>query len=97
MQPGESRKTTDHQTIREWTEARGGKPASVKGTANPGEPVGELRLMFPDAPYARNENLEPVSWDDWFEKFDRDKLALVHQDQTTEGEISSFSKVVARD
>jgi len=29
---GETKITTDHDEIRRWVEARGGKPATVKGT-----------------------------------------------------------------
>jgi hypothetical protein len=31
----ESRTLTDHDEIRKWVEARGGRPARVKGTGNP--------------------------------------------------------------
>ena len=42
----ESKTTTDHKTIQQWAEARGGKPTSVKGTEKDGE-AGLLRIDFP--------------------------------------------------
>jgi len=41
-----TRATTNHDEIRKWAEARGGKPATVKGTESHGE-AGVLRIDFP--------------------------------------------------
>jgi hypothetical protein len=41
--------TTDHDTIRNWAESKGGKPAAVKSTHKGGD-VGIIRIMFPDSP-----------------------------------------------
>ncbi|MGB5809336.1 MAG: hypothetical protein WBG86_02325, partial [Polyangiales bacterium] len=54
---GISRTTQDHDTIRRWTEARGGHPACVPGTQEGG--AGVIRLQFPESDGA-NE-LEPIS------------------------------------
>ena len=35
---GESKTTTDHDTIRKWVEERGGRPAAVKGTGGGDDP-----------------------------------------------------------
>ena len=43
---GSSHTTTDHDEIRKWAEARGGKPATVKRTESDGE-AGVLRIDFP--------------------------------------------------
>jgi hypothetical protein len=43
---GNSHMTTDHTVIRKWAEARGGQPATVKGTESHGE-AGFLRIDFP--------------------------------------------------
>jgi hypothetical protein len=88
--------TTDHDFIRKWAEARGGKPADVKSTHKSGE-VGILRIEFPGAPNAKDENLELISWDDWFEKFDEQGLALLYQEETSGGEKSNFNKLVKRE
>lgn len=88
--------TIDHDEIRHWVEERGGKPAHVKGTGENGDP-GILRIEFPNAPYAKDENLEPISWHEWFRKFDERQLAFVYEERTAEGQISYFNKLVSRE
>src|SRR5579884_2178726 len=89
-----SRITHDHEEIRRWAEERDAKPACVRGTGGRGD-IGMLRLDFPG--YTGEKSLQPISWDDWFEKFDERKLALLYQDTTASGEQSNFNKLVARD
>jgi hypothetical protein len=91
---GESKTTTDHETIRKWAEARGGKPATVKNTAREGE-AGLLRINFPG--YKGEGTLEDISWDEFFRKFDEKKLAFLYQDKTSNGEESRFFKLVNRE
>jgi hypothetical protein len=83
--------TTDHQQIRKWAESRGAVPATVKRTKAAGEP-GVLRLDFPPC----DDTLEPLDWDAFFEKFDREKLAFLYQDRTEDGSPSRFHKFVNR-
>ena len=87
----EGKVTTDHQTIRKWAESRGAVPATVKSTKSRDEP-GILRLDFEP----RDESLEPLDWDEFFEKFDREKLAFVYQDSTADGSPSRFHKFINR-
>lgn len=91
---GESKTTTDHEIIKRWVEARGGKPATVKNTAHEGE-AGLLRVDFPG--YKGGGTLEPISWDEFFKKFDEKKLAFLYQDKTSSGEESRFFKLVNRE
>jgi hypothetical protein len=84
--------TTDHDTIRKWAEERGGRPATVKGTESGGEDAGILRIDFQDP----DDRLEEISWDDWFQKFDDEKLAFLYQDEKKDGETSTFFKLVKR-
>jgi hypothetical protein len=74
-------------------EERGGRPACVKGTGNKGD-IGMLRLDFPG--YSGGKSLQPISWDDWFKKFDERGLALLHQEKTARGQQSNFNKLVSR-
>ncbi len=83
--------TTNHGSIRRWAEERGGTPATVKRTAGDHEP-GILRLDFEP----RDESLEPIEWDEFFEKFDKEDLAFLHQDRTESGELSRFHKFINR-
>jgi hypothetical protein len=89
-----SKITTDHDQIRRWAEERGAQPACVKGTGDRGD-VGMLRLDFPG--YSGAESLQPISWDDWFEKFDERNLALLYEDTLASGERSNFNKLVSRE
>jgi hypothetical protein len=90
-----SKTTTSHEEIRRWAESRGGKPACVRGTGGDGDP-GILRIMFPGAPNARDENLHEIDWDTWFQAFDANGLALVYEEQTAKGQPSRFYKIVSR-
>jgi len=92
-QSSESLITSDHETIRKWAEARGGKPAHVKSTGKKGD-VGILRIDFPG--YSGANSLEEISWDEFFEKFDESELALVYQEETADGERSNFNKLISR-
>lgn len=91
---GQTKVTTDHETIRKWIEDRGGKPASVKATAGKEDP-GLLRIDFPG--YGSSDSLQAVSWDDFFAKFDEKKLAFMYQDQMKSGKESRFFKFVSRE
>jgi hypothetical protein len=90
---GTSRKTTDHEEIRKWVEARGGQPARVKTTGSSADP-GLLRINFPG--YGRRDTLEDISWEEFFDKFDSKKLAFLCQDTLKNGEQSRFFKFVNR-
>jgi len=83
--------TTDHKKIRRWAEERGAHPATVAATAKKHEP-GILRFDF--AP--KDDALEEVSWEDFFDKFDSENLALLYQDKTEDGSVSRFHKFVER-
>ncbi len=88
-----SKTTQDHDEIRQWAEARGGKPAEVASTERNGQ-TGILRIEFPGAVHANDSALKEISWEDFFEKFDASGLALVYQEQTAEGATSNFNKLV---
>ena len=85
--------TTDHEYIRRWAEERGGRPARVKGTGGNGDP-GLIRIDFPG--YSGEESLEPISWDEWFEQFEKRQLALLVREETPEHGKDRFNKLVSR-
>jgi hypothetical protein len=87
----EAQVTTDHNEIRTWVEKRKGVPASVKKTGKRGEP-GVLRIDFEP----RDAALEQISWEEFFQKFDEEKLAFLHQDRTADGSVSRFHKFINR-
>jgi hypothetical protein len=84
-----SKTTTDVDEIREWAESNGGKPACVGGTGGKGDP-GMLRLMFPDSPFANDDKLHEMSWEDWGKAFEANELALIYEPD------NRFNKIVAR-
>ncbi|MBV9759207.1 MAG: hypothetical protein JO340_01470 [Acidobacteriaceae bacterium] len=83
--------TQDHNEIRSWAEERGGKPSHVKRTGS-GEDVGILRIDFPG--FSGEDSLEPITWEQWFEKFDERGLALLYEEETAAGQRSNFNKIV---
>jgi hypothetical protein len=83
-------KTTDHKTIKAWVEERGGRPARVAKEDKGG---GILRIDFQEP----DDSLEEISWEEFFEIFEENKLAFLHQDQTSSGKTSRFVKFVNRD
>ena len=89
---GGSKTTTDMGEIIEWAEARGGVPATVRGTGSEEEEAGILRIDFPGG--AGEDVLEHISWDEWFERFQEKGLALLYQEKTKDGKVSSFFKLV---
>src|SRR3954453_5211820 len=86
-----SRTTQDHDEIRRWAEERGGKPAHVKSTES-SDDIGIIRIDFPG--FSGEGSLEEISWNEFFEKFDNNNLALIYQEETAEGEKSNFNKLV---
>lgn len=86
-----TRTTREHDEIRRWAEERGGKPSHVKRTGS-GEDVGILRIDFPG--YSGEGSLEPITWEQWFDKFDDQGLALIYEEETAGGARSNFNKIV---
>lgn len=91
---GAAKTTTNHDEIRRWVEARGGRPVSVEGTERGSEHAGILRIDFPGQ--GVDEGLEPISWEEFFGKFEEKKLAFLYQEEKDGGE-SRFFKFVRRD
>jgi len=89
-----ARTLTEHDEIRRWAEDRSASPACVRGTGNHGD-IGMIRLDFPG--YSGGQSLQKIDWDEWFDKFDNNNLALLVQDQTASGEQSNFNKLVNRE
>jgi hemerythrin superfamily protein len=84
-----AKRTTDHEEIRRWVESHGGHPAAVKRTGR-GDDPGILRIDFPG--FSGQGTLEAIDWDTFFEWFDKNELAFLHQDAPN----SRFNKLVSR-
>ncbi len=95
---------TDHDAIRDWTAARAGFPAIIDVSAASGtQPM--LTLVFDQVAYQDQDRAERaqnaggrelVEWSDWFEIFDREKLALVVGEDRP-GVRDSWHEIVARE
>jgi hypothetical protein len=84
--PGRSLVTTDHDVIRQWAEARKAVPSTIGGSEHDGH-LGVLRLDFPGY---TGDRLTEVSWDDWFDAFDKRRLNFIYQQKTANGKRSNF-------
>lgn len=83
---GQTHRTRDHGVIQRWAEERNAQPATVPGTEH-GDHLGVLRFDFPG--YG-GDNLQHVSWDEWFHTFDVRNLEFVYQDTQKAGNQSNF-------
>lgn len=83
--------TTDHVAIRRWVEARHGVPAQRRAARDYGA---ALQIIFPEreAP----SSVMPMDWTRFFEEFERDELAFVHEADLG-GEASYFNRFVKRE
>jgi hypothetical protein len=79
--------TADPAEIRRWAEKQGGRPAAVKGTGR-GKDPGILRIDFPG--WSGEQTLRPISWEEFFDWFDRNQLALIYR------KSDRFNKIVSR-
>lgn len=82
--------TTDHEEIRKWAESHGGRPAKV----DTGGEGGILRFDFGE----KDDKLVEIDWDEFFEIFEDNDLALLIQAEPSEseGRQSRFNKFVSR-
>ncbi len=65
----------------------------VTGTGSKGQ-AGILRIDFPG--YGGRGTLEPISWEEFFAKFEESNLALVYSAHA-HGHRSNFNKLIARE
>jgi len=89
---GRSLATTSHEVIKQWAEARGGRPATVEGTEH-GDRLGVLRFDFG----GENAGLRHVSWDEWFATFDARRLNFIYQEERSDGRQSNFFRLESPD
>ncbi|MBI1390351.1 MAG: hypothetical protein GC154_18085 [bacterium] len=84
--------TVDHTTIRGWIEDRGGLPAAVKKGDDMYD-VGVLKVHYPGE---RAGDIEYITWDEFFEKFEFKNLAFAYRDSTRGDEDSRYCEFVPR-
>lgn len=95
---------TDHEAIRDWAAARAGFPVIVDVSPAGGtQPM--LRLVFGQHAYQDQDQAERaanaggyelVEWDEWFQVFDEQNLALVVGKEVP-GRRDSYHEIVRRE
>ena len=81
--------TTDHGFIRSWAEAREGRPGKLAGRRST-QGFELLRFDFGTP----EPGLTEISWDDFFEIFEKQGLALAYRE--TPGHLGRLYRLVAR-
>lgn len=85
--------TTNHNEIRKWVEKRGGHPAVVAVTESDDRGGGLLRIDYDEPGGNDDTRLRRIGWDEFFEIFDRNDVAFLHDPESE----SRFSKFVERE
>lgn len=82
--------TTNQDEVRTLVEEHGGMPATLKGTSENGEESSDmLHIAFgPLGP-----DMEEVSWEEFFERFENENLALEYDDEAVYGTPPDFELV----
>lgn len=81
----EGKVTTDPEVIQNWAISRSGYPAIGKRLQDT-EIVSELCINFTDT--QSSSSIEPISWEEFFRKFQEKKLVFLYQDKNSAGEVS---------
>lgn len=83
--------TTDNDEIRAWIEEHGGVPAVLKGVSEEGgeESADMLHISFDQ----KDPNMEAMSWDEFFERLENERLALSYDDAAPTGALPEFELV----
>ena len=88
--------TRDHDVIRRWAAPRHAEPATgeatVSGpaTATIDDGGAGIRFNFPGA-----GRLRPITWEEWFDNFDRHQLTFVYERQSeADGSLSPRYRIV---
>ncbi len=68
--------TTDHETIKQWVETRGGTPARATGQAE--DDASSLYIVREDETM---EGLESLTWNEFFDIFESQGLSFVYQER----------------
>lgn len=84
--------TTDHETIRRWIEERGSTAARV--TDPIGDDPGSLAVV-PEG--TDDDSVEVIPWEEFFETFEQEELAFVHQTERDDPNERWFCRFVDRE
>jgi hypothetical protein len=68
--------TIDHKEVKKWAKKAGARPARIKSGQNL-KSEGELRMDFSGG---KNQELEYLSWEEFFNMFEDKNLAFEYED-----------------
>jgi hypothetical protein len=86
--------TKDHKLIKEWVVSRGGIPGRVLEKETLTDENGVLDIKFPE----RTDNkVIPITWNEFFTRFEQSNLAFLFEDDHGGGVKSKFFKLIWRD
>ena len=88
--PMNTKVTTSHDVIKNWTEERGGKPAIDKEMSK------EETVLAIDFDKKGNRSFKHVSWSEFFKDFDEENMAFLYQDKTFDGDTSKYYRLIFR-
>ena len=77
--------TEDHDVIRRWAARRSAEPATGEATASGPATIdvndggAGIRFNFPGV-----QRFRPISWDEWFEHFDKHDLLFVYEEEVAD-------------
>jgi len=70
----EWRITNNHDEIRSWMESRSGVPAVIRGST---QTIPALSILMGESDaILRKEGLEPITWDEFFDSFETNRLSF---------------------
>lgn len=85
--------TTSLEDIKKWAIAKNGKPVRVKDSRF-GLAVGVISIYFPG--FYNENNLVEISWEEWYDIFNLQKLEFLYRDHVIAGQKIAFFQLVNR-
>lgn len=85
--------TIDNDEIRAWIEERGGVPTTIKGMSEDEEDGVESADMLHISFDPNDPIMEEMDWEEFFERFENENLALVYDPEASDDEAHEFELV----
>lgn len=81
------RVTRDHAEIRQWAEERDGVPSLLEGRLQIAFETGLEPAAIAPPP------IDAIGWDEFFRRFEAERLEFHYQDKNIEGGLSHFCEI----
>ena len=83
--------TRDHDSIRQWAERYGARPAEIRQGKHDGEPA-ILYFLFGKLALTGTPELHPISWESFFAQFDLLGLSMAFDERSPQFSIVRVEK-----